>query len=631
MNSGTHDRGMVGSNEEAVRALTNVIYDGTYQTCDLPLLEVFDHELFRRAPHLSFPDRARLSYEQLRHVTRCLGPAREVVQNKPLLFALFEWAAILAGDLGVILSGHYNLAVAEILALGEGREDLEPLLAELDDATSVGFLLLTEVGYGSNVFNLETEAVYDEENRTFVINTPSPAARKFMPNIADADVPKLGIVVARLWADGQDYGIFPFVFPMRYQNGELADGVSVVNLPDKPFVAMDNAITTFDHVRVPASSLLGGGIAGFDADGRFHCEASPRSCYRRTIETINTGRIALSNAVVASARAALLITLRYAQQRLTIAAADYQVPMMSHTLVQRGLLVGLARTYAATVLANRVKRIFVEFPDDPERCGLPAMVAKPFLSWTSLEVMQECRERCGAAGLFSVNRIADYLGQCQGVITAEGENQVLQVTAGRRLLAAGLHRTPNGAVAHVHSLDDPGDWVSLLLAREQRLGAGAEAMLISGGSDAKSRFDLVNDQAAVLSALADTHAHRLALEELLSACNTIPSVSAAALLEALARIFVLDYVNRHGGWYAVEGLVDAGQLRTIDADIGRACANLVDHVGILTDAFAIPDTLLGAPVASPDYVAAWDDMVTSSSGGEPCPPSARVPSVVAVT
>lgn len=57
---------------------------------------------------------------------------------------------------------------------------------------------MTELGHGSNVSAIETEAVYDHENRQFVINSPTPTSIKFWPGSL-AKTGNIGIFYARLF------------------------------------------------------------------------------------------------------------------------------------------------------------------------------------------------------------------------------------------------------------------------------------------------------------------------------------------------------------------------------------------------------------------------------------------------
>ena len=82
----------------------------------------------------------------------------------------------------------------------------------------IGCYAQTELGHGSNVGGLETEAVYDKVTDEFIINTPTITATKWWPG----DMGRFAnhaLVMARLIIedDGEknDYGIAPFIVPMR--------------------------------------------------------------------------------------------------------------------------------------------------------------------------------------------------------------------------------------------------------------------------------------------------------------------------------------------------------------------------------------------------------------------------------
>lgn len=80
--------------------------------------------------------------------------------------------AVAAPGLFPLLSGHFSLVVGAVQRLGEGTAEQKRALVELDDAVHVGVLLLTELGYGSNVVEMHTEARWDRELRRFTLHTP---------------------------------------------------------------------------------------------------------------------------------------------------------------------------------------------------------------------------------------------------------------------------------------------------------------------------------------------------------------------------------------------------------------------------------------------------------------------------
>lgn len=562
-------------------------------------------DVFRRQDDLTMAQRSRAAYDQLRILGRHLGPTRAVSANLPLLFAVFEAAAVQAPDVFPLLSGHYNLAVPAIVRAAARQPDLEGYLAELDALESVGVLLLTELGYGSNVDRMRTEAVHDPDRHEFVLRTPDAEAVKWMPNVA-AELPRLVVVAARLIVGGVDRGVLPFLVRLRGADGEPAAGVRITRMPEKSFLPMDNAMISFDDVRLPATHLLAGDVATVTPDGTFSSSVPSRhGRYRHTIEVLQTGRVALSSGVLAAARAGLRITFRYAEQRLVSAPHHGRVPMLRYRNVQRSLLVPLARVYAATLLARHTKRVFAGRESDPLPVALLAMIAKPMLSWTARDALAECRERCGAQGMFAINRIGDYLGLCHGVVTAEGENQVLQITAGARLLT-GDHR-PTPPSSPPAPVGEPAGWRDLLAARERMIWQVARDGLHRPGPAGETSFDRWNGQVVAAAAVADAAAHRIALAQLLDAANTAGGPT-GALLRQVTEVYVLDQLDRHAAWYVGHGLLSASDAAGLDDALSAACARLVPEVDTLTGAFGVPDDELGAPAGSPDYVAAWSKL-----------------------
>ncbi|MFB8778074.1 hypothetical protein, partial [Streptomyces broussonetiae] len=136
-----------------IEALRDVVFDGQWAV----------HERVRAAVAAvvrpvrsdeSHRSRTRLGYQQLREVVAALGPSSAVAGNGPTVFALFDWSAVAAPDLFPLLSGHFSLAVGSVQRLGDATPEQRQALARLEDAGHVGVLLLTELGYGSNVVEM---------------------------------------------------------------------------------------------------------------------------------------------------------------------------------------------------------------------------------------------------------------------------------------------------------------------------------------------------------------------------------------------------------------------------------------------------------------------------------------------
>lgn len=68
----------------------------------------------------------------------------------------------------------------------------------------------TELGHGSNVAGLETEAVFDKATDEFVLNTPTITSTKFWPGDMGLHSTH-ALVFAQLKIDGKKFGVQPFI------------------------------------------------------------------------------------------------------------------------------------------------------------------------------------------------------------------------------------------------------------------------------------------------------------------------------------------------------------------------------------------------------------------------------------
>lgn len=160
----------------------------------------------------------------------------------------------------------------------------------------------------------------------------------------------------------------------------------------------------------------------------------------------------------------------------------------------------------------------------------------------------------GAQGMFSHNRVADWVGITHGGTTAEGDPMVLASTVGRIIandpLLSTLDETPPGDSAD-------GRLLTLVARRTQRLARAVKLAIRGAGSAQAGR--LACQQYAI--ALAESHAVYRTLG-LLDPENP------------LTAIFALDHLQQHAAWFVGEGLLTAeragGLQRQIDEHIRRA-------------------------------------------------------------
>ncbi|WP_225730997.1 MULTISPECIES: acyl-CoA dehydrogenase family protein [unclassified Nocardia] len=544
---------------------------------------------------LTYAQEADKSLALLRRIIVELGgSACEIAADTQLRGALCDWAAIAAPRLLPVLTGHFDLAIGAILRLGNGSDYQQELLAELDTGAALGALLLTELG-GTNGPDQQTLAEWDDAIGCFRLSTPSAAAAKFMPNVATG--PRTVVVTARTMIHGQDEGVLPFLFRLRDENG-LAAGVHIAALPDKAWAPMDHAAIRFDNTVVSRDALLGGEWAQIDTDGNLDCELGKRQRFHRAIGALQSGRVDLANASVASARAGLAALSNYARQRLPAGG----ILMAERDAVQRALVSGLANIYAMSALGAEVRDRLAD-DDDPGRIGVWAMLTKPLLTTTAHSVLMTCRHRAAAQGALRTNYLVDWIGNLEGALTAEGETEVLQVAAGRlpRQVALGSAH-PALDISRLRVRDTPAEvpwWSQLLSNRESALALAAK----------ENRFDGIGalgpDSGAVEMATAT--AERLAVDALTTAAHRSTDPAARALLTDLAAVYALERIEARARWYTANGQMTPATATEVDDELTRRRRALVDHIPELVAAFDIP--YLPAPILSSDYLAAWQHYI----------------------
>ena len=122
-------------------------------------------------------------------------------------------------------------------------------MPKIDSLEVIGCYAQTELGHGSNVRGIETEAIYDHSTKEFIINTPKTSSYKYL-------IEGLGVssnhvlLVAQLKINGQTYGPHPFIVPIRdLKTHDPLPGVDVG--PKMGGFAFDSGFLGFKNVRIP--------------------------------------------------------------------------------------------------------------------------------------------------------------------------------------------------------------------------------------------------------------------------------------------------------------------------------------------------------------------------------------------
>ncbi|HEY1179115.1 MAG TPA: hypothetical protein VGF17_23420, partial [Phytomonospora sp.] len=393
----------------AVSALTDALYPPPARHWHAHWRKLVATAPFAHLEGLSYRERAHRSYRLLRLVNDSLSDVTGFAADAEALAAMHEWTAAVDGGLTTVAGIHYNLFLGSVLDLEPGgRRDL----AEFIELRRVGTFLCTELAHGNNAARMETTAAHDPLTGGFVLHTPHRGAAKFMPNTGPAGGAKSGLVAARLLVDGVDHGVHLFLVPLRDAAG-TCPGVSVEALPETLTSPVDHCVTVFDRVRLPPSALLGE-FPSTPAGG------TGRQRFLRAIGRVTTGKLCMSACGVGGAKRALTVAVRHAHSRRTASLTPGgTVALFEHRAHQTRLIDAVAMTYAAIALHRHAVRRWVEVtPGDRAEVERLVAITKGWTTWRGRAVVIECRERCGARGVFRAAGFGDPMANLEGTITA---------------------------------------------------------------------------------------------------------------------------------------------------------------------------------------------------------------------
>ncbi|MET9844911.1 acyl-CoA dehydrogenase [Streptomyces ossamyceticus] len=555
-----------------------------------PWRKLIGTEAFSRRRDLAPLARTELSYDRLQLVNAAVDNPESLASDPARLAALHEWTGFVDSGLCTLSSIHYNLFLGSILDHdGYGRN-----LSDFTTLRRTGTFLCTELAHGNDAAALETTATFDPSTGGFVLHTPTPGARKFMPNTSLTGGPKSAVVAARLIVDGEDRGVFLFLTPLSDERGHLP-GVEVRALPERAGSPVDHCLTSFDQVRLDRGALLEAEHGQLAPDGTLDSNVgNRRKRFLRSIGRVTTGKLCMSAAAVGASRTALAIAVRHAHLRhISGPRAGERIPLVAHRSHHGRLLNALAQTYAMTFLHREAVTRWTEHTaadrDDAERL---VAVAKGWITWQARDVMTECRERCGAQGLFAVNALAGLQADNEGTITAEGDNLVIWVKAAAEMVLG--HRTDQAEKTETSATDGDLDDVDflrgLLAAAESLWRARARVALREGPSgNPVARWNGASEAALTMVA---AHAETRAADALRAAAEQAADPTARFLLDGLCRLFLLRRIRQHTGDLLAEGHLTVRHVRELPQAVDAVIAALAPHMTTLVEAFDIPDEVL---------------------------------------
>jgi acyl-CoA oxidase len=486
-----------------------------------------------------------------------------------------------------------------------------------------GCFAMTETHHGSNVKGLETTATYNHANRSFTIQTPHPKAQKeYIGNAAVHG--QMATVFAKLIIDGHDYGVNAFIVPLRDTQGTVLEGITIGDCGHKMGLnGVDNGTISFNNVSIPHKNMLDR-FAAVNEKGEFTSPIpSDNRRFFTMLGTLVGGRIGIPRSALAAAKTGLTIAIKYSDQRRQFGPeGGSEVPILNYRMHQRRLLIPLAKSYAIHFALQYLTQRFLKRSEtDMQEIEALAAGLKSYSTWNTTATLQECREAVGGKGYLSENRIDALKNDTEIYTTFEGDNTVLmQLVAKSRLAEFRKSFSEMGSLGVInyvyenaktviteknpitirntdeaHLLDSQFH-LQAFQHREQTIVASSARRikkLIDNGMDGYDAFNVVQHQ---MIDLAGAHLDRVVLEQFQLGISTVEDVDCKAILNQLCQLFALSQLEKNKGWYLEDNYMEAVKTKAIRKMVNQLCWDIRPDAVALVDAFAIPDSCLGALV-----------------------------------
>lgn len=299
-------------------------------------------------------------------------PARLYETDLITYFFLGELLALVDLSTTVKTGVQYSLWGGSVLSLGTEKHR-QQYYEDIDAFRLPGCFAMTELGHGSNVAGLQTEAVLDLTTDEWVLSTPDDGALKWWIGNAAEDG-QAATVFARLkipqGKEGGgtltliDHGVHAFVVPIRDGRpgpGNTLPGVEVMDCGYKVGLqGVDNGALRFKGARVPRENLLDR-FARVERGGEYSSEFSPGKRFAATLGELTGGRVGLSCSSLAVLKGAVTIAVRYSATRTQFGPpGGAEVAVLDYPSQQEKLMPLLATAYGAHFAARRLARLYAD-------------------------------------------------------------------------------------------------------------------------------------------------------------------------------------------------------------------------------------------------------------------------------
>lgn len=606
------------------KAMSKLLDNNNFDTRD-KLRNLFKDDLFTPKYNISLDDERKLAYDRLKKVCDLgIVSVNDFKTNPKNIFTVHELNGMCDGSLCTKFTVQFNLFGGTVLKLGTDKHH-QLLCESIDKLDKIGCFGLTELGYGNNAVEMETTAHYDQENKEFIINTPSTKAQKYW--ITNGAVhAHYSVVFARLiMPDGTNQGLHGFLVPIRDEKTlEVKDNIKIWDMGYKIGLnGIDNATLWFDNVRIPQDNLLDS-ISQITEDGQFISSIEDKSSRKRKrfivlADQLLSGRVCISSMCLGSTKMVLASTIKYANTRLAVGKKGFSdMAIINYQLQQNELMPLIATTYAQNIFLNYVyERYQNKSDEDYGEVVRLCCIAKPLITWHTENTATICRERCGGQGFLSANRFGEALSGAHAGITAEGDNKVIQQKVSKELLElvkksdVAKHLIKKSLFGYYNFKLDISDYQTIETLFQNRQNY-LSCELVYNISKDKDIFNIwMMNQSDTIQHLAKAYGESIVIQQFIKQINDCDNIHIKNVLNELFLLYSYSRIKEDTQFFLINNFISKNKFKEINTKINQLNKSLGKKSLDLVDSFGIPEWMIHAPMANN-----WEEYNKHQNNGE---------------
>ncbi|XP_047520371.1 probable peroxisomal acyl-coenzyme A oxidase 1 [Pieris napi] len=504
----------------------------------------------------------------------------------------------------------------------------------------IGTYAQTELGHGTFIRGLETEATYDEKTEEFIMNSPSLSSYKWWPG-GLGHTSNYCIVMAQLKIKGKSYGMKPFVVQIRDEETHMPmPGVKVGEIGAKfAFNTANNGFLGFDNVRIPRRHMLMR-FSQVLKDGTFKSSSNPRLAYGTMVMV----RVTIVNTACTLLSKAATIAIRYSAVRhqSQLKANEPEPQILDYVTQQHKLFISIATSHAYMFCSYWLWDLYTNYHNEqndgnferlPELHALTCIL-KVISSADCTALVERCRMSCGGHGYMLSSNLPQLYSLSTAACTYEGENTVLLLQTARALVKAWDQASQgialNPTMAYLADRSPAGPWDSSLdgiIKAFQKVSVGKLSSSVSSFQEyAKSGLsmeDAWNKASVQLIGAAEAYGRAVVLSVYkaeIERYSKIVSPSLKAVLSDLLEMYIIYKALEKTGDLLLYTQLSEKEVKALQRRYEDLLEKIRPNAVGLVDAYDYRDEVLHSTLGSYDgfaYEHLMEEAMKSPLNAEP--------------